>query len=111
MRTSDGVGILRHVSPKSSLTSRIDLSLSERRLLRKPVGERIRHARQTLDLSQREFGEAIGANRLQVLKWEGGWYRPRFRHRAAMAEVSGLPLEFFKHDGPEGNWTYEDVAA
>lgn len=71
-------------------------------MLKKPVGDRILHARLRRGLTQGELADAIGTDYRHVLKWEGGKYPPSRRYRERLAEKLDFPLEFFQHDGRGG---------
>jgi transcriptional regulator with XRE-family HTH domain len=75
-------------------------------MLAQPVGKRIRYARDRAGLSQRQLAELLGLDgpddRIRIIKWEKGEMRPLRRYRELLAEATGYPIEFFRHDGPEG---------
>lgn len=51
------------------------------------VGHNLRAARDTLAMTQREVGEAIGATPNDVARWEAGRVEPGSKYRQELARV------------------------
>lgn len=79
-----------------------ELSRKEKALRKEHVKDRLRHARKAADLTQQQLADLIGADRLQVVHWEGGANRPSAYYRELIAEATGFPVSFFNHDGRGG---------
>lgn len=66
------------------------------------VADRIRVARtEHLGLTQRELGETLGIDQVNISRWERGIAEPRIKHLRQIAVLSGLPL----------SWFFDEVAA
>lgn len=66
------------------------------------VAERIKQARtEHLGLTQRELGDALGIDQVNVSRWERGIAEPRIKHLRELAVLAELPL----------SWFFEEVAA
>lgn len=71
-------------------------------MLDEPVNDRIRFARLAAGMTQQQLGDTIGADRIQIVHWEGRRSRPILRIREALAAATGFPVKFFDHDGRDG---------
>ena len=77
------------------------------------VGKRIRMRRLFLGMNQETLANALGLTFQQVQKYEGGANRVSASRLAAMAEILGVPIEFFFKDLQVGETppTAEEQAA
>lgn len=58
------------------------------------LGERIRKAREDLDLSQFQFADLLDVDRKTVGNWEAGRNQPRYGDLMLIASVSDVSLEW-----------------
>lgn len=69
------------------------------------LGERIRKAREDMDLSQNQFADLLGVDRKTVGNWEAGRNQPRYGDLMLIASVTEVSLQwlagdlFRPHDG------------
>ena len=61
--------------------------------MERKIGENIRQIRQSLGLTQKQFGEKIGVSPNCVCKWENKNYEPEFQVLRKMKEVFGISYE------------------
>lgn len=64
-------------------------------------GERVRHAREAVGLSQTEVADRMGVSPQGVQKWESGASFPRLSRLYRLAEVLTVPLSQLLPDNPE----------
>lgn len=62
------------------------------------VGSRVRMRRLFLGMNQETLAEALGLTFQQVQKYEGGANRVSASRLSAMAEILGVPVQYFFHD-------------
>lgn len=60
--------------------------------------DRIRKAREHAGLKQEELAQAIGSTRQTLGRWENGSHTPTEKNLAALAEATGVPMEWFYQD-------------
>lgn len=78
------------------------LTGGEMKMMGRPVRDRIKHARSAARLTQQKLADLVGCDRVHVVHWEAGTYRPSLRYRRGLAKATGYPVSFFAHDGPNG---------
>ena len=67
--------------------------------------QRLKEIREQRDMTQDELGEAVGANRVAISRYENGTIRPTSKRMAALAEALGVTVEYLMggerkpHDG------------
>lgn len=59
------------------------------------VGDRIRHARKGLGMTQQELAESVGVTRNTVIKWESNRMTPRDRQVRNIATALNMQLTAF----------------
>ncbi len=64
------------------------------------VGTRIRLRRNLIAMSQEKLGERLGITFQQVQKYEKGTNRVGASRLKSIAEIMGVPVEFFFEDAP-----------
>lgn len=62
------------------------------------LGERIRKAREDLDLSQNQFADLLGVDRKTVGNWEAGRNQPRYGDLMLIASVTEVSLPWLAGD-------------
>ncbi len=86
----------------------LDETESEERSSRRPnpmdihVGSRVRLRRMLLGMSQEKLGEHLGLTFQQVQKYEKGVNRIGASRLFDLAQVLGVPVQFFYDDAPTG---------
>lgn len=69
------------------------------------MGERIRRARKSLNLTQQEFAERLQVTQPTVHRWEKGFYDPDEGALQRLSEMTDLPPAYFRYGeqalGPE----------
>ena len=65
------------------------------------VGSRVRMRRMLVGLSQEKLGERLGLTFQQVQKYEKGSNRVSASRLYQMAQILGVPVQFFFEDLPE----------
>lgn len=72
-------------------------------MLYRPVSERVLYARTEAGLSQHKLALMIGTDRLHILKWERGYFKPSDRggcnYPEKLAQATGFPAWFFRDGG------------
>lgn len=71
------------------------------------VGKKLRSARNMMNLSQRELGEAVGLSFQQIQKFETGEIRIGAGRLKQLAEALRIPVQFF-FDGVEEKYTHQE---
>jgi len=66
------------------------------------VGSRVRFRRMLLGMSQEKLGEKLGLTFQQVQKYEKGINRIGASRLYDLAQVLGVPVQFFYEDAPIG---------
>ncbi|MGE0151799.1 MAG: helix-turn-helix domain-containing protein [Reyranellaceae bacterium] len=61
------------------------------------MGERIRRARKSLNLTQQEFAEQLKVTQPTVHRWEKGFYDPDEAALQYLSELSGMPPAYFRY--------------
>jgi transcriptional regulator with XRE-family HTH domain len=61
------------------------------------MGERIRRARKTLNLTQQEFAERLKVTQPTVHRWEKGFYDPDEAALQRLSEMTELPPAYFRY--------------
>ena len=69
------------------------------------VGSKVRMRRMLIGMSQEKLGEALGLTFQQVQKYEKGTNRIGASRLHRIANVLGVPIEFFYEGAPQGNLT------
>ena len=67
------------------------------------VGSRVRLQRMLLGVSQERLGERLGLTFQQIQKYEKGVNRIGASRLFDLAQVLGVPIQFFYDDAPDGN--------
>lgn len=80
---------LAHMSQQQASTPRIPVF---------SLGERIRKAREDLELSQFQFADLLDVDRKTVGNWEAGRNQPRYGDLMLIASVSDISLEWLAGD-------------
>lgn len=56
--------------------------------------ERLKEIRESRNMTQDELGEAVGANRVAISRYENGIIRPTSKRMAALAGALGVTVEY-----------------
>lgn len=64
------------------------------------MGERIRRARKSLNLTQQEFAQRLKVTQPTVHRWEKGFYDPDETALGRLAEMTGLTPAYFRYGDP-----------
>lgn len=59
---------------------------------RRQIGDRLRHARKTVGLTQETLAERIGRDRKSVIRWENGYSVPDLEDLLLIADALDVPL-------------------
>lgn len=63
--------------------------------------DRIRKAREHAGLKQEELAQKLETTRQTLGRWENGSHAPTEKNLQALAEATGVPVEWFYQDGTQ----------
>jgi len=75
------------------------------------IGERIRKARKSRNLSQADLARRVGVSQPAIANWESGMHDPRRFTLAKLADVLGAPLDWLAAGGRSDAETDKNPAA
>ena len=101
----------RREDPKAPARPGADAETTRRTEPASGVGARIREARRTVGLKQRELAALVGVSPHTIWCWEAGRTRPTYEHRAAVAFHCGTDVyELEGRTGPDRGLLEETAA-
>lgn len=84
------MGVVKHALPDRS----IPLNLISAKILYMDTGERIKQARQRLELTQEAFGKLAGVSKAAVSQWESGRTKPQRDALLSLKRKRGISPEW-----------------